>query len=191
MGKGKRQKPIRKNYRAMRYQMLFAIVPVLAVITLVVLSLNYVQTKYLMTKEIEAMLQAECESVAYEVQVWSDRTLATTNVLAYQLGQGYIDEEKIASFYAGTEALVEGCNSYYVIFPDGTCWSRDGVESFPEYLEEEWYLFATSCDEAAFDESSFYTEDGFTEYSVTVAKNVKDSSGKLVAVVCSDTVFRQ
>ncbi|MCR4744309.1 MAG: cache domain-containing protein, partial [Lachnospiraceae bacterium] len=192
-GKNEQKSSKRQNYRGMAKLILMKIIPILVVIVFAIFTIIYVNINVSYSKQIVDRMNGECQSVTNKVQVWSNEALAVLNTLADQVGNGYLgdNENIIAYMQECQETLISGSDGFYVIYNDenGTTLSYDGEESFPDYLTEDWFKFGLAADKATFNECSFYTEDGTNEYTVTCAKNIKDTDGNVIGMTATDLKF--
>ncbi len=181
----------RKNYRGLAGVILIRVIPVLVVIVFLVFTMLYVNIKKSYSNQIVKRMNTEASSVCNKVEVWSNEAMAVLNAVAEQIGHGYLgDSQNMVEYMKEVkETIISGSNGIYVVYDDGTTISYDGEESFPEYAEEDWYKFGRTCDKAAFDESSYYTQDGINEYTATCAKNIKDKDGNVIGIVATDLRF--
>ncbi len=187
------KKEVRKNYRGMSALILMKVIPILVVIVFVIFYVIYINIKFSYTGQIVDRMNSECSTVANKVEVWSNEALAVLNTVADQAGHGHLgSKENLIEYMAECrETLISGSDGFYVVYNDekGTTLSYEGEASYPEYLTEDWFKFGLTCDKSAFDECSYYSEDGTTEYTVTCAKNIKDDSGKVLGMAATDLKF--
>lgn len=187
------KKSSRKNYRGLANLILMRVIPILVVIVFVIFYGIFINIKVSYSNQIVNRMNSECLSVANKVEVWSNEALAVLNTVADQVGHNYLgDNENIVAYMNEChETLISGSDGFYVIYNDekGTTLSYDGEEYFPEYLEEDWFKFGLSAENSTFDECSYYSEDGTTEYTVTCAKNIKDVSGNVIGMTATDLKF--
>ena len=191
--KGAKNVTKRQNYRGMAKVILLNVIPVLFVIVIFIFTVIFINIQYSYSGQIKDRMYGECYSVANKVEVWSNEAQAVLNTVADQVGSGYLgDDENIVNYMAECKnTLISGSDGFYLVYNDanGTCLSYDGKEEFPEYLTQDWFKFGLTCDEASFDECSYYSEDGITEYTVTCAKNIKDGSGSVIGMAATDLRF--
>ncbi len=183
----------RSNYLGLSGLILLRVIPILVIIVFVIFYAIYVNVKASYSKQIVSRMNSECSSVANKVEVWSNEALAVLNTVADQVGRGYLgsNENIIAYMNACNETLISGSDGFYIVYndKDGTTLSYDGEEKFPDYPEEDWFKSGLSFDKATFEECSYYTEDGTTEYTVTCAKNIKNDAGNVIGITATDLKF--
>lgn len=179
-----------KKRITMRWQIIRVVVPVAVLIPFIVLTIIYMNVRVNMISQIKQRMNAECESVSALIEVWSTGAREKIKIIAQLVEEHRLGtDEDVCDYFTTTEELVTDGATVYAVYTDGTCLSVDGIEYFPEYLEEDWYIFGIDCYEAGFDACSYYTEGGKTEYSVTLAKNMVNSQGIVEGLVATDLVF--
>ena len=180
-----------KGYFAMKWKLIVAIVPPTIIIIMAILLGIYFNVRSSMIAEVEEKLHAEGESAAKTVEVWGNESIKKMDMLGEILSEERLgDQAAVVDYFTDNQDFITDSNSCYAVYEDGTCLSRDGIESFPEYLDQEWYKFGLTCENAAFDECSYYTEDGWSEYSVTLSKSLYDkTTGNVNGMLGTDITF--
>lgn len=179
-----------EKYISMKWRVVLTIVPITAIITLISLAAIYISDRNNIVSQIEGRLSAESEGAALTVEVWANESQRVLEIMSEMISRGEFDtNERLVKYLSENRGLIRDGDGCYVVYTDGTTVSRDGVENFPNYLEEEWYKFGLTCDEPAFDKCSLYEGDGLSEYSVTLEKNIKDSDGNVIGVIATDITF--
>ncbi len=181
----------REHYIGVANCILLNVIPLLLVVVAAIFFAIFTTVETSYSKQLERGMSSNCESVSRKIEVWSNHCISTLSIIANQYETGYLGDKNNYTAYMEEWAatLMTGSEGIYVVYNDevGTVLSHDGKEFYPEYLTSDWFNFGLTCDSPQFDECSYYEND--PDYSVTIAKNLKDRDGNIVGIAASDLYF--
>lgn len=179
-----------EKYMGMKWRVTFSIVPIIALLSIIVLTLIYFAARQSMIDMLDSKLAAESRNVAQSVSVWTESTISKLEVISGVIEEKIIKDDNVIVEYLSSDSnRIEGCtNGAYILYQDGKHIDKTGVSKHPDYVTESWYTFGSSSKEFSFDECSYFedADTGEQGYSVTIAKQLLGTDGNVEGIIAAD-----
>lgn len=163
----------KKHYLSLRWELVRALVPLLVIVTILMQVAVYIIARQEVIDSTDRQLAANAETLAAKINAWSSGVITQVDLLAATIEGGVLEDENEIINYLQNDMLdIAYCdNGIYVVYDgNGITLDASGNERYPEYLDKSWFQFGMGQDQAAFDECSYFEEDGQKGYSVTIAR---------------------
>jgi methyl-accepting chemotaxis protein len=186
--------PKKTHYRSLKWQLIVSIVPILVVASAAVMLFVYYISRSSMISITDELVVTQSEAVSARFSAWSDALAAQIDLAASLIENGTLaTPEEVSEFIIDHKGILINCEEdFYVVYNDtgllvdNKGYSKNLQDIDKSLLDEEWYQFGLSQTEVGFDGCSKYEEDGKTQYSITITKQLVDEKGNLIGIIAAD-----